>query len=62
MAMAMLPAAMHVVRDRPSPESAPRVSAEDVWDVLRQIVVEQLDVEREKVTKDARFVEDLGVG
>jgi acyl carrier protein len=62
MTMAMLPAAMHVVGEAPSPEATPNVTAEDVWDVLRQIVAEQLDVKLEKVTKDARFVEDLGVG
>lgn len=31
-----------------------------IYDQIRDIVVEQLDVEPEKVTPDASFVEDLG--
>jgi acyl carrier protein len=31
-----------------------------IYDRIRDIVVEQLDVEPEKVTPDASFVEDLG--
>lgn len=31
-----------------------------IYDQIRDIVVEQLDIEPEKVTPDASFVEDLG--
>ena len=36
-------------------------NAEEVWNTLRAIVVEQLGVRPDDVTKDARFVEDLGM-
>jgi len=36
-------------------------SPSDVWDVLTSIIVEQLGVRPEQVTKDASFVSDLGM-
>jgi acyl carrier protein len=38
-----------------------RASEDDIWRVLREIIVEQLGVPPEHVTKEARFVEDLGI-
>ena len=35
---------------------------EDIWPVLKEIIIEQLGVTPEEVTKKARFVDDLGVG
>ncbi|MEG0024678.1 MAG: acyl carrier protein [Akkermansia sp.] len=32
----------------------------DIEDKVREIIVEQLGVESEKVTTDAKFIEDLG--
>ncbi len=34
----------------------------EVWPQLQTIIVEQLGVKPEEVTREARFVEDLGVG
>jgi hypothetical protein len=34
----------------------------DVWKALQKIVVDQLGVEPDRVTKDALLVEDLGAG
>jgi acyl carrier protein len=34
---------------------------EEVWEVLRDCIVEVLGVKREKVTHDARMIEDLGM-
>lgn len=36
------------------------MSREEVFEKVRSIVSEQLDVPEEKVTEDARFQEDLG--
>lgn len=45
------------------PETAKRrLHPEEVWEMLRSIVVEQLDVAPEEVTKKKRFIKDLGVG
>lgn len=33
----------------------------EVWDALQDLIVQQLGVKREEVTKEARFVEDLGM-
>jgi len=35
---------------------------DEVWETLRSIVAEQLNIPPEQVTKRARFVKDLGVG
>lgn len=35
-------------------------SPSDIWETLRTILVEQLNVPREDVTRDARIIEDLG--
>lgn len=37
------------------------VNAEEVWNTLRTVIVEQLGVRPDDVTKEARFVEDLGM-
>jgi hypothetical protein len=37
-------------------------SDEQIWSKLRQIIVDVLSVDPEKVTPEARFVEDLGAG
>ena len=34
---------------------------DEVWPQLKAIIVEQLGVKPEEVTKEAKFVEDLGV-
>jgi hypothetical protein len=39
-----------------------QMSDQEVWEKLRQIVVDCIGVEIEKVTFSARFVEDLGAG
>ena len=39
-----------------------RANVEEVWNTLRTLVGEQLGVSPNQVTKEARFVEDLGVG
>ena len=38
-----------------------RANAKEAWNALRAIIVEQLGVRPDDVTKEARFVEDLGV-
>ena len=37
-----------------------RANAVEVWDILRNLIVEQLGVRPEDVTKEASFVKDLG--
>ena len=37
-------------------------SEKELWDVLSRTVVERLGVDPAAVTRDARFVEDLGAG
>ncbi len=37
-------------------------SAEEIWNTLRQIIVDVLGVDPAQVTPDARFVDDLGTG
>jgi hypothetical protein len=34
----------------------------EVWDVLRECISDSLGVKPEEVTRDARMVEDLGMG
>ena len=34
----------------------------DIWDALRIIIVDHYDVKPEAVTRQTRFVEDLGMG
>ena len=43
-------------------DSCQRANAEEVWDTLRCVIVEQLGVRPDDVTKEARFVEDFGCG
>jgi acyl carrier protein len=38
-----------------------RANAEEAWSTLRTIIVEQLGVRPDDVTREARFVEDLGM-
>lgn len=38
------------------------MSAKDMWVVLQAIIVKQLGVDYDEVTRSARFVEDLGLG
>ena len=42
-------------------DSCNRANAEEAWNTLRALIAEQLGVRPEDVTKEARFVEDLGV-
>jgi hypothetical protein len=39
-----------------------KLHPDQVWEMLRSIVVEQLDVSPDQVKKKTRFVKDLGVG
>lgn len=34
----------------------------EVWEQLKQIIVEQIGVKPEEVSREAKFVEDLGCG
>ena len=36
------------------------ISRADVWVILRELIVHQLGVDRDEVTKEANFVTDLG--
>ena len=38
------------------------LSKNEIWNILVYIIVEQLDVEAEMITKKATFIEDLGMG
>ena len=42
-------------------DACQRTSADEVWDTLRALIVEQLGVRLDDVTKEASFVKDLGV-
>lgn len=42
------------------PDTCQRANAEEVWNMLRTLIVEQLGVRLNDVTKEASFVEDLG--
>jgi len=46
---------------REGAQRAAQTNRNEIWQVLRQIVVEQLQVREEDVVPDARFLEDLGV-
>ena len=57
-----------IMRELPSPEKKFCLSAEvadhdrnEVWESVRILVADQLGVELEKITKESRFVADLGM-
>jgi len=63
MVLSVLAKNLEKITGRPKPVMiSPRLRPDEVWEMLRSIVVETLDVTPEEVTKKARFVKDLGVG
>ena len=44
-----------------APEAAAKITNEDIWRRIVDIVCDQLQVDRAEVVPNARFVDDLGV-
>jgi acyl carrier protein len=63
MVLRVLATNLKKIAGAPPPQAAKRrLHPDEVWEMLRSIVVEQLDIPPEEVTKKARFYKDLGVG
>lgn len=43
-------------------ERGPKRSEAEIWEKLREIMVDELDIEPDEITKDAQFVRDLRLG